>query len=105
MKNLKDVPDDPDTTIINQQEVVVNNLPALHQQWSWEGIVAESVIFHADDVEHLEDAALFEMVRIHCNIDPDKRYTIKRSSSGYTFVNFNFEYSEDLLFKGKNDKM
>jgi hypothetical protein len=96
MKNFSDVPEDPDTTILAQAEVEIGDLPALYQSWSWEGILAESVIFHSGDVAGVSDEALLQMVQDSYTILEDK-FTIKRGSEGYVFVNFNFRLHEDLL--------
>ncbi len=90
MKQFENVPVEPDTKIIHQKEIEINNIPSLYQQWSWDGLIAESIIFHDQDVEDLSDDDLFELVSDHA--DPDGKFTVSRSSSGYTFINFNFRY-------------
>ncbi len=37
------------------------------------------------------------MVETNCIVGEDVRYTVSRSESGYTFVNYNFEDMEDLM--------
>jgi hypothetical protein len=97
MKNFSDVPLDPDTTILAQKEVEIGNLPALYQLWSWEGVLAASVIFHGDDVDGVSDEALLQMVQNSYTIPPEDKTTIKRGTEGYVFVNFNFRLYEDLI--------
>ena len=100
MKNFSDVPEDPDTTILTQAEVEIGDLPALYQLWSWEGILAESVIFHSGDVAGVSDEALLQMVQNSYTMTPEDKSTIKRGTEGYVFVNFNFRLLEDLLDLG-----
>jgi hypothetical protein len=99
MEKFSNVPVEPDTTIVSEAEVVLGEIPALHQQWTWEGLIAESFIFISEDVSHLNDEKLFELVKENYVIGEDERHTVKRSQSGYTFVNFNFKDFEDLLFE------
>ncbi len=93
---FKDVPVDEGTKIIQEHEIRIGHLSALIQQWVWEGIVAESVIFHAKEVFDLSDEELFEMVKVNYTVGADQRYTVKRAADGYTFVNFNFK---DLILE------
>ena len=90
MNDIKNVPVEPDTRIIQQKEIKVGAIPSLYQHWSWEGIIAESIIFHDKDVQSLSDEELFQMISFHA--DPDGQYTVSRSCSGYTFINFNFRH-------------
>ena len=90
MKTFKDVPVEADTKIIRQKEIQIGEISALHQEWAWDGILAESIIFHDHDVENFSDEELFQMIEYHA--DPDGQYTVSRSSSGYSFINFNFSY-------------
>ena len=99
MKTFDAVPVEPETRIICKHEVVMQGgLPALMERWVWDGIVAESVIFHADDVADMDDDELFNFVKASCIVGDDERHTVKRSLSGYTFVNYNFKLVEDLMF-------
>lgn len=99
MSIFKNVPIDPDTRIINQHGVEVEGIPALIQQWSWEGFIAESIIFLNADVAHLDESELFDLVRRSCLVNDD-RFTVSRSESGFTFVNYNFVEYEDLIAHG-----
>jgi len=87
---FNNVPVEPDTRIIQQREIEIEGVPALHQTWSWDGLIGESIIFHSDDVEGFTDDEIFELINDHT--DPEGKYTVSRSDSGYTFVNFNFRY-------------
>jgi len=101
LDNFKSIPVESDTKIISEQEIQVANLPALHQNWSWDGIAAESIIFHTEDVKDCSDEELFEKVKCYCiqknTIAFNEQYTIKRDSPGFTFVNYNFLTADDFL--------
>ena len=82
-----------DTRVLSQKVVSISGISALYQKWSWEGIRAESLIFEEVDVAHLTDEELMQLAisAEYSDAAPDEM-TVKRSSSGYAFVNFNFEY-------------
>ena len=63
MNEFKSIPIEKDTKITSEQEVQVLNLPALHQNWSWDGIAAEFIIFQANDVKIFTDNELFKKVK------------------------------------------
>ncbi len=86
-----DVPVDEDTKIIQRKETEIDNLPVLIQKWTFDGIVAESAIFHDKDVCGINDEDLFQKIVNNYTVGPDLRHTITRDFDGYTFVNFNFE--------------
>ena len=88
---FQNVPVDPDTRILHQKEITIDTLPVLIQAWAWEGIVAESAIFRAEDVRGFSDEELFQKIVDNLDFGPDHRHTITRDSDGYTFVNFNFQ--------------
>lgn len=84
------VPNDPDTLIYLQRETRLDRFDVLYQRWFWEGIKAESLIFRNEDVGELSDDEILQQVRSAPICRPDSDVTLKRSPSGYTFVNFNF---------------
>jgi len=47
------VPVEAGTRIVSSRETTFDNWPVLHQAWTWEGILAESLIFLAIEVAHL----------------------------------------------------
>jgi len=89
MSLFENVPVEEDTNILQQEEKTIGNLRVLWQKWFWEGIKAESVIFISEEIAHLSDEDLSDLVRK--NIPTHSATTISRSPSGYTFVNYNFE--------------
>jgi hypothetical protein len=86
------VPVEEDTRIRASRETTFGDWPVLHQIWTWDGTRAESLIFLADDVAHLDDEALERMVGASPMVKPGSSLTVARERDGYTFVNFNFDY-------------
>ena len=92
MNNFINVPKEKDTRIIDQNEIIINGIPALKQHWSWDGIIADSLIFNSKDVEHLsDDNSLRSFINEHSDVKVKGSVTFKRNSNGYCFVNFNFK--------------
>ena len=89
-KKFDSVPVDEDTIILRNQETQLGEYDVLHQIWKWESIIAESIIFLDEDVVDLDDNEIEKMVTASPFFKKGKA-TIKRSESGFTFVNFNFE--------------
>ena len=93
MKDLGEfanVPLEEDTKVSKNTQLEIKGLPALHQQWTWEGISAESLIFHAKDVGHLDDEGLIKFAGTTGFLLNKSDCTISRDRDGYTLVNFNF---------------
>jgi len=87
---FKNVPVDAVTCISFELETKLGDRDVLYQKWFWDGIKAECLIFLSDDVSTLTDANLELEVRDSPVVDCDSEVTIKRTDSGFTFVNFNF---------------
>lgn len=85
------VPLEPDTKLLTQREGSIGDLDALYQQWSWDGITAESIIFVDEEVASLSDSELEDEVRSSGLVNPESEITLKRDQEGFTFANFNFE--------------
>lgn len=88
---FKDVPVEEDTRIRFRTEAKFGEIDVLYEKWTWEGITAESLVFANEDVTDLTDDELKQEVRTSPLVRSDTQITLKRSDSGYTFVNFNFE--------------
>ena len=52
---------------------------------------AESIIFANEDIVGIADDEVEAEVRTSPLLNADSKITLKRSESGFTFVNFNFE--------------
>ncbi|PIE46563.1 MAG: hypothetical protein CSA42_07845 [Gammaproteobacteria bacterium] len=90
MNKFQNIPVDKDTKILHSQEVTLGEYQVLYEKWCWDGITAESIIFLAKDVFYLNDADIKKEVRKLAIVNADSDVTLKRSESGYVFVNFNF---------------
>lgn len=88
---FEQVPVEEGTKILYQHEALLGDVDVLHQMWSWDGVVAESIIFVSDDVSELSDSELEHLVRLSPIVKSDSAITLTRTTSEFTFVNFNFE--------------
>jgi len=82
------VPVEEDTKILFQQVSKLGEYDVLYQKWCWDGIIAESIIFANEDVVGITDDAVEAEVRMSPLVKMDSKITLKRSKSGFTFVNF-----------------
>lgn len=89
-EKFNNVPVENDTKIIFQQEAKFGEYDVLYQKWSWDGLMAESVIFATEDIAALNEEQITNEVKSSPLVNTDSSITFKRDSSGYTFVNFNF---------------
>jgi len=90
MKKFENVPVESDTKILFQTETKFGEYEVLYQKWFWDGITAESLIFLSEDVSSLDDEAIKKEVLNSPLANVETSVTLKRSESGYVFVNFNF---------------
>jgi len=90
MIDLKSIPKDKGTRIIDQYELQLGQYEAVKQRWLWDGILADSLIFINDDVKELSDDSLVAFINDNWSERIDGSVTIKRNQQGYCFVNFNF---------------
>lgn len=93
-EKFKDVPIEQDITITFETEAKLGDLDVLYQKWIWNGITAESMIFIATDVDHLNDQELEQEVRSSPMVIPESKITVSRSHAAYAFVNFNFKTND-----------
>lgn len=89
-KGFEDIPTDSDTRVWTSKLVEAGGFDAVHELWSWEGIVAESLIFRESDLDGLDDKALEDIVKNSSYCEPASLFTTSRDRSGYALVNFNF---------------
>jgi len=90
-KKFDGVPVEEDTRIRFRQEIRLGKFDVLHEKWSWEGILAESIIFADDDISGMTDEEIEQEVRKSPLVKKESEVKIKRSYKGFTFINFNFE--------------
>ena len=91
MKKWEHVPEDEDTVILDQQTTNIEGIEVLYQKWFFEGIKAESLIFHTKDVSSLDEGRLTELAMKSDFFRKGSDITISTGDHGFTFVNFNFE--------------
>lgn len=90
MTKFQNLPNDSDTIIKYQSEVILDGLDALHQVWSWDSITAESLIFTNDDISGNDITELEKTIRIDYPQANNSSITTKESGD-YFFINFNFQ--------------
>ena len=90
-KKFDGVPTEEDTKILFRTEVKFGDYDVMYEKWIWDGITAESIIFANEDVVNLSDKEIKEDVKSSPLVNSDSQITLKRSESGYTFINFNFD--------------
>ena len=90
-KKFDGVPVEEDTKILFRLEARLGKFDVLYEKWSWEGILAESIIFADDDISGTTDEEIEQEVRKSPLVKKESEMKIKRSDAGFTFVNFNFE--------------
>lgn len=90
MKNFDNIPRD-DGAILFRTENKFGELDCVFETWIWDGIQANSIIFHKNNVSHLSDEELEKMIKESLIFKKDNSVTISRKNEKYTFVNFNFE--------------
>ena len=83
------IPVEIGTKIIFSSPMMFGEFDIVYQKWSWDGIIAESIIFLSDDVKEMDDEALEKDVGDGPLVREDSQVTISRGDE-YTFVNFNF---------------
>lgn len=89
-EKFKDLPVDADTTILANVEAKIDTYDVIYQKWRWDGILAESIIFHNDDVATLtEEQIKKEVILCPGLVTEGSQLTFKRGDT-FTFVNFNF---------------
>ena len=85
------VPVDADTKIMTQVETKLGQYEILYQKWTWDGIIAESIIFVSEDISKLNAHEIEQEVRSSPMVKKDSKITMSKTDSGFTLVNFNFE--------------
>ena len=95
-EKFANVPMDSDILLLLQADAQINGIDALYQKWILDGITADSLIFANADVADIDETALKTLVSksafaIEKRIE---KMTYSESESGFTFVNFNFEWND-----------
>jgi len=91
MDKFNNVPVEEDTIIIFRKRATIGEYKVLHEMWVWDGITAESIIFATEDIVELTDKEIEKKVKMLPFVNEGPGITLKRTDSGFTFVNFNFK--------------
>jgi hypothetical protein len=84
------VPTEEDTAITLSLESKFGEYDVLYQQWIWDGIQANSLIFDNDDIADIELQSLIEEVRESDLVVNNNQEMTTRVQAHFTFINFNF---------------
>jgi hypothetical protein len=85
------VPTEEDTAITLSLESKFGEYDVLYQQWVWDGIQANSLIFDNDDIADIDLQSLIEEVRNSPLINDTSKQLTSKTLKQHTFINFNFE--------------
>lgn len=87
--DFNQIPNNPDTTILFQQQGVFDDIPACYQSWLFDGIRGESIIFLKKDLKHHKDTDLIKKVKASQLVKSCSQITLSRNPPDYLFINFN----------------
>jgi hypothetical protein len=87
-----DVPTDSDTVVTLNLETKFGKYDVLYQQWIWDGIQANSLIFDNDDITDIELELLVEEVNHSPLVNDASKELTTKFAEQFTFINFNFEF-------------
>jgi hypothetical protein len=85
------VPTEADTAITLSLESKFGEYDVLYQQWIWDGIQANSLIFDNDDIADVELQSLIEEVRNSPLVNHTSKELTTKLSEQFTLISFNFE--------------
>lgn len=92
-EKFNDVSTDEDTTIHLRREGKIRDFDVLYEFWTWDRVTACSAIFLREDVAHISDKELENIVRTECKAE--SAMTLSHSENGkYVFVNYGFRYDD-----------
>ena len=88
-EKFKNLSVEPDTKILSESYFKVGEYDAKGEVWIWDGIMALSLIFLRDDVEHFSKDELLKIVRSEVPIGDDYTFT---DTGEYLLFNYGFKY-------------
>ncbi len=91
MNKFSDVPVEDDTVILTEKHIKLDGRDALLQDWRWDGINANSLIFHLEDVSGLSDDEI-KSILVQSGFDGCLGTSTISRTDCYVFLNFNFRY-------------
>jgi hypothetical protein len=87
---FKNITVDEDTIITSSIECKYGEYDVLYQQWIWDGITAESLIFCNDDIIDTTVEDLVDDVRNSPLVKDATKEITQKVGDEFTFINFNF---------------
>jgi len=90
MKKFSNIIAEVDTKIISIDYINLNGFDSRHEVWSWDGIMAESLIFCTNDFKNPENEVLSIVEKYIKEKFNEKKHTIKIKGD-FVFFNYNFE--------------
>ena len=87
--SFRQIPNDPETTVLFQLESCFDDIPACYQSWHFDGIRGESIIFRNQDLKHRNDTDLIDKVKASRLVQKNTPVTLSRNPPGFLFINFN----------------
>tara|TARA_Y100000385_G_scaffold107883_1_gene112063 strand:- start:68 stop:346 length:279 start_codon:yes stop_codon:yes gene_type:complete len=90
MKKFSKIIPEVDTKIISIDYINLNGFDSRHEVWSWDGIMAESLIFCTKDFKNPEIEVLSIVENYIKEKFNEKKHTIKIKDD-FVFFNYNFE--------------
>lgn len=88
-RDFSDLTLDFDTKLLSRHIIDVNGIPCAHENWIWDGVFGESLIFYKEDLTDHTDDGIFDLI--------SKGKAVKKEGSTikvgekYVYFNFNFE--------------
>ncbi len=95
MNKFHDIPVEEDTKMLFHSQMKFGDLDIVYEQWYWDGIYGESIIFLNEDVKNKSEEDLRVEVAKSEMVEDENNMTTSRGRK-YTFINFNFKIKEDL---------
>lgn len=89
--NFDHVPVEAATTIHDRRHLVLERFDVQWQSWAWEGVAGETAVFIEAQLGNTDTKALQALVRRSEQLAASGPTTVTRQSTGYAFVNFNFQ--------------
>jgi hypothetical protein len=89
IRDFRDLPIEKETRLLSRQIMELDGIICAHENWTWDGIYGESLIFYQEDLKGKNDNEIFNWLSGFYNIEYDQS-TIKRTEK-FIFINFNFE--------------
>lgn len=92
---FKNLPQEPQTTVLSQTLFQVRDYDVLHQVWVWDSVQAESLVFVTQDLAGLSEQTLRQLLHCAGLLSLTEPITFAQTPNGYTLLSFNFQDSNE----------